>query len=438
MSIEEQSSRAGDRPSPQHPLAEHAMEGPHMGPFTAGDPHVSIPAAPSVSPLARQPLVGFILLAMAGVLWYLFAVLPGPEKSLNLLAVPTTFWLPVLLVVAAWWHGFPGSLTGSRAGAGVVNTIVFIGAAILLTFLGQMVIAKFDAGAVFSSAGGMFPILIPLAATIFVAMLQLTFVCARWPFDKMSPLLAGIGAFVLCWAVGVVVNLTVVNWDAIPAPARAALGLRNPGGPVAALDYIGWLVCVVVFQVIFFQLLDGWPFRDYENKLTRLVTANVFVIGMGWLLYVLLHNLFHWPIPTIIGACGVVAAGVTITAMAFEDYPFHHERPGLARLGLVMNALGMAFLSFFVLRVIGQQVTTFKTVPVELWVGISALNFIAPMVIFLYAIWGRWPLPPPAPPAQDDALAIDRLEELQQAVSARQAAETHAVHGTAPPATPAS
>jgi hypothetical protein len=107
----------------------------------------------------------------------------------------------------------------------------------------------------------------------------------------------------------------------------------------------------------------GWPFRDYDNKLTRLVTSNVFVIGMGWLLYVLLHNLFHWPIPTIIGACDVVAAGVTITAMAFEDYPFHHERPGLVRLGLVMNALGMAFLSFVVLRVIGQQVTTFRPFP---------------------------------------------------------------------------
>src|SRR5260370_31233139 len=178
------------------------MEGPHMGPFTAGDPHVSSAAAPSASRLARQPLVGLILLAMAGVLGYLFAVLPGPEKSLNLLAVPTTFWLPVLLVVAAWGHGFPGSLTGSRAGAGVVNTIVFIGAAILLTFLGQMVIAKFDAGAVFSSAGGMFPILIPLAATIFVAMLQLTFVCVRWPFDKIRPLLAGFVGFVLCRAPG--------------------------------------------------------------------------------------------------------------------------------------------------------------------------------------------------------------------------------------------
>jgi hypothetical protein len=433
MSIEEQSG-AGAGPQPQHRGAEEAVMGPHMGPFTAGDPHVSIQTAPSVRPLARQPLVGFILLAMTGVLFYLFAVLPGPEKSLNLLAVPATFWLPVLLLVAAWWHGLPGSLTGSRAGVGLVNTIVFVAAAILLTFLGQVIIAKSDVSAVFSSTGGMFPILIPLAATIFVAMLQVTFVCDRWPFDTMGTLPAGIGAFVLCWVIGIVVNLTVVNWNVIPAPARAALGLRNPGGPVAALDYIGWLVCVVVFQIIFFQALDGWPFRDYENKLTRLVMSNVFVVGLGWLLYLLLHNLFKWPIPTIIGACGVVAVGVNVTAMVFEDYPFHHERPGLARLGLVMNVLGMAFLSFFVLRAIGNAATTFTTVPVELWVGISALNYIAPMVILLYAIWGRWPLPAPAPPVKDDALAIDQLEELRQAVTAGQ---PHAGHGTPPPATPA-
>jgi hypothetical protein len=190
----------------------------------------------------------------------------------------------------------------------------------------------------------------------------------------------------------------------------------------------------VVFQVIFFQLLDGWPFRGYENKMTRLVMSNVFVVGLGWLLYLLLVNLLKWPIPTIIGACGVVAVGVNVTAMVFEDYPFHHERPGLARLGLVMNVLGMAFLSFFVLRAIGNAATTFKAFPVELWVGISALNFIAPMVIFLYAIWGRWPLPAPAPPVNDDALAVDQLEELRQAVSAGQ---PHAGHSTPPPGTPA-
>jgi hypothetical protein len=172
------------------------------------------------------------------------------------------------------------------------------------------------------------------------------------------------------------------------------------------------------------------------SRMRRMAEPSRREVGMGWLLYLLLHNLFRWPIPTIIGACGVVAAGVTITAMAFEDYPFHHERPGLARLGLVMNSLGMAFLSFFVLRVIGQQVTTFKTVPVELWVGISALNFIAPMVIFLYAIWGRWPLPPPAPagpgrraghrPAGRAAAGSQRPASRRDARRARHGATSHA------------
>jgi hypothetical protein len=45
MSIEEQ-SRAGAGPQPQHRGAEEAVMGPHMGPFTAGDPHVSIQTAP--------------------------------------------------------------------------------------------------------------------------------------------------------------------------------------------------------------------------------------------------------------------------------------------------------------------------------------------------------------------------------------------------------
>ena len=47
-------SQAGDRPSPQQPRAEHTTEGPHMGPFTAGDPHVSNPTAPSPSGSGRH------------------------------------------------------------------------------------------------------------------------------------------------------------------------------------------------------------------------------------------------------------------------------------------------------------------------------------------------------------------------------------------------
>ena len=146
------------------------------------------------------------------------------------------------------------------------------------------------------------------------------------------------------------------------------------------------------------------------------MTSNVFVIGAGWLTYLFLANVLRWPGPTIIGAVGTVAVGVNFSSMAFEDYPFHHEKPSMARLGLVMNALGMAFLTYFVLRAIGNTLATWTNPPVQLWIGINSLNFIAPEVILFYAIWGRWPLPPPAPPTTEDALVIDEIGQLTKAV----------------------
>jgi hypothetical protein len=88
----------------------------------------------------------------------------------------------------------------------------------------------------------------------------------------------------------------------------------------------------------------------------------------------------------------------------------------MARLGLVMNALGMAFLTYYVLRAIGNTLATWTSPPVELFIGINSLNFIAPEVILVYAIWGRWPLPPPAPPTTDDALVINEIDQLTKAV----------------------
>ena len=146
------------------------------------------------------------------------------------------------------------------------------------------------------------------------------------------------------------------------------------------------------------------------------MTSNVFVIGAGWLTYLFLANVLRWPAPTIVGALGTVAVGVNFSSMAFEDYPFHHEKPSMARLGLVMNTLGMAFLTYFVLRAIGNALATWTNPPVQLWIGINSLNFIAPVVILVYAIWGRWPLPPPAPPTTDDALVIDEIGQLTKAV----------------------
>jgi hypothetical protein len=414
-------------PERAHSGMRHEPEGAHLGPLTAGDPHVSIPIAPAPTrgPLGHQPWVGFGVLLMVGIGWVLLSVAFGTVTSLLTIAVPSTFWLPVLLVTAAWWHGWPGSLTGSRPVGALVNLIMFAVASLVLTGIFQVILGKADFGAIVSSGGTFptFPFLIPVAATAFVAMLQLTFVCDRWPFDKMKPLPAGFCALLLCWGVALLVYFTVCNWNSIPAPALAAMGLRNPSGPVNGLEFIGWLVCLVPYQVIVFQVWDGWPFRAYENKLTRLVTSNVFVVGAGWLTFFFLTHVLHWDVPTVIGALGVVAVAVNITSMAFEDYPFHHEKPGMARLGLLMNVLGMSFLTFFVLQAIGNAlVSKWTNPPLNLWIGINSLNFIAPVVVAVYAIFGRWPLPAPPPPAHDDALVIDQLDELTRTVRGNAAA----------------
>ena len=122
----------GSAPRP----APCAPEGPHLGPLTAGDPHVSIPVAPVAAtsrPLGRQPLVGFLTLLMVGILWYLLSIAFGALRSLETITASSTFWLPVLVVVAAWWHGWPGCLTRSRPGAALVNLAIFVVGALVLT-----------------------------------------------------------------------------------------------------------------------------------------------------------------------------------------------------------------------------------------------------------------------------------------------------------------
>ena len=103
------SPRSAGQAAPAADKDQHV--GPHLGPLTAGDPHVSIRTAVTSSPLAMQPLVGFLTLLIVGILWVLLSVAFGVVQSLDTIAASSTFWLPVLIVVAAWWHGWPGSLT---------------------------------------------------------------------------------------------------------------------------------------------------------------------------------------------------------------------------------------------------------------------------------------------------------------------------------------
>ena len=153
------------------------------------------------------------------------------------------------------------------------------------------------------------------------------------------------------------------------------------------------------------------------------MASNAFVIGAGWLTWLFFTRVLHWATPTIIGTVGMVTVAVIITSMIFEDYPFHHEKPGVARFGLLLNVAGMAFLSFYILQAIGDAlVPKWTNPPLDLWIGIAGLNFITPVIVFVYFLLGRWPLPAPAPPAHDDALVIDEFEELTRRVTANESA----------------
>jgi hypothetical protein len=63
----------------------------------------------------------------------------------------------------------------------------------------------------------------------------------------------------------------------VPAAVRAATGLRNPGGPVAAPDFGTALIAVGVWQTVFFIGLRGWPVNLSARRPVRLLAGNALV-----------------------------------------------------------------------------------------------------------------------------------------------------------------
>ena len=118
----------------------------------------------------------------------------------------------------------------SRPVSALVNLIMFAVVSLVLTGILQAIAGNFDFGALFSDGGTFptFPFLVPVAAAAFVTMLQLTFVCGRWPLDKMKPVPAGFCALLICWGVALLLYFTVCNWNDIPAPAPPRWDYTTP------------------------------------------------------------------------------------------------------------------------------------------------------------------------------------------------------------------
>jgi hypothetical protein len=355
---------------------------------------------PSRPMLARQPYAGLAGLVIVAGLVVLLGIAPGrPQTALQVSIPLATFALPLLVVMALWWERWPTSHMSRPLGA-LLNTLLVAGGTFVLAVAGQAIVGKVDLNGMFSQSteltGGRllgFPFIFPLAGLVFVAMVQITFVNERKPFDRLGRVGAGLAALATSWVVGLVAYGLLANWNAIPATARSLVSLRNPNGPMDAVDIVGFLVCIVIWQVTYYLLLGGWPFNTIKNTGTRLFVANAGVLGSGWLTYLAMHNIFGWSIPVIGGVGGSIVAGVVLTTLLFEAWPFRSESPAAAALGLVVAVGAAATGVYWGLNGLGNGIQDWTQYPVELWVGTTALVHVAAATLLYVGIWDRWPLP---------------------------------------------
>jgi hypothetical protein len=346
--------------------------------------------------LARQPQLGLAgLLIVAGAVFMLTVGAGGASDSLAIIGPMSTFALPVIAMIALWWEDWPGS--SLRGGlSGLVDTVIIIASAVLLTMLGQIVVGHLDLKGVFEVDPGphlaIYPATMPLAALAFATMLHLTFVWEGWPLRQLGRFRSGASALAISWIVAVVAYLLLANTDVVPPPVREIIGLHNPGGPVGGQELGAWLVCVVSWQVVFFIGLKGWPFSLFEKRAQRLVAANFGIIGGGWVTYLVLHGLLDVTTGKVaaLGGC-VIAAAVTL-ALLFEGWPAARMPPSRAREVTVGLIAAGALAIYGVLYVLAGTVDHWVRATSNEWIAIAALNFIAGSVIIHVAVWKRWPL----------------------------------------------
>ncbi len=375
------------------------------GLVTAGEGAAGPPSPPG------QPLIGLAGVVWVGGVFALLGLLPGAQTAVQTVGPVTTFMLPVLILIAVWWQGWPGN-GSSRLLGGIINTVVLGVLAIVLMMIAQVIVGKGDLHGLFIQAippnltkghFTSFPWLVPLAALIFVTMLQLTFVNERLPLAALGRA-GGVVALVISWGVGLLAYYLFTQWNFLlpPPPAGPAIqhliGLHNPGGPITGvnpLHIVDWAVCLAMWQAILFILLRGMPFVGIRGTVPRLLVQNILTLAVAWGTYFLFKDVFDWSIERIAAVCGTAIGGIFVATMLTEGWVARFGGPGAVVLAAVAVTLGL----FFGLRGLGNLVDAhWKVVPVELWVGLAGLNWIAAIIIAHYALWRRWPFPPPAPP----------------------------------------
>jgi uncharacterized protein with FMN-binding domain len=339
----------------------------------------------------RQPqlgLAGLVLVVPIAAVLALGA--GGVERSVLVLGPVVAFALAPVAMVGFWWDNWPGTALRQRAWSGWVDTAFVAAMAVLSTLAAQAIVGRLDPGALFQVEPGAghtptYPAVLPLAATAFAAMIQLTLVNERWPLRRLPPIPAGLAALALSWAAAILVYLFAVR---VKPPPGLAVTARS--GPIAAEELGALLTVISAAQVAFYLVWRGWPFVRIQPRWLRLTTANVVTIGVGLLGYVVARNTGSVEPAQIEAVAGtVVAAGIVVGVLlegsvrphvsAATDRVLSVAAVALLAAGLYLAASAYARGRAWV-HVTPEQVITHLT--------LSALSV---SVILHVAIGRRWP-----------------------------------------------
>lgn len=340
--------------------------------------------------LARQPglgLAGLLLVVPVAVLFAFGA--GGPAESVHLFAPLVTFALPALAMVGFWWEDWPGSRLHSGL-SGVLDTVLIAAAAVLLAFLGQLVVGRPDPVGVFDPTPGpghaaLFPASLPLAGGAFVAVLQLTLVCEGRPLRRLPPLIGGVAALAVAWGAAIVLYYVAVDYH--PPPGS---GLTSRSGPVPGQELGAVLVLIGAWQVWGFVMWRGWPFADLRRRSVRIVSGNAVVIGGALVSYLLAHGPGGAGPATVNAAAGNFVAAGLIVGMLFEGVFRPRMGPAAERAATLAGTLLLAAALYAVLTAYADSLRWTEPGSQD-WVGHAALNAIGVSVILHVAIGRRWP-----------------------------------------------
>jgi hypothetical protein len=340
---------------------------------------------------ARQPalgLAGILLVAPVAVL--LGVAAGGLERSLEILGPLSTFALPFVAMIAFWWEDWPGTRLHAPL-SGLLDTILIVIGALLLTLLGQLIVGHLDLRGVFTATPGRghsqtFPATMPLAGAFFAVMLQLTLVGEGWPLRRLGRIPSGPVALAVAWSIALTLYLLLVKTHPKPDSTLYQRG----GGVLSGAEFGAVLAAIGLWQVSFYVALRGWPFSIVTSRARRLLVANVTVIAAGVATYAILHGAAGLGPSTATAVAGSLITAVLLHGMLFEGLPRLPDHPGRERLiaGGIVVLLGAGL--YGALTALAHQAHWSSATPDE-WVAYAGLNAIGLGVILHVAIGRRWP-----------------------------------------------